>query len=712
MKLIRFFLSMSMAFVAFASFADEGMYPLSEINRINFKKAGFKLTQKQMYSPGQNSQIDALVRIGGCTGSFVSKQGLIITNHHCVFSSVAAVSTPAKDYLTNGFYAGSRDIEIPVKDLTVKITVSYEDVSAKVLANAKGQTDPNKRIDAIRSAINSIQKEENAKDSTLSCEISEMFSGKTYVLFRYQIIRDIRLVYVPPRNIGEFGGESDNWVWPRHTGDFSIVRAYVGKDGSGKAYSKDNVPFVPKRILKINPKGVNEGDMVFILGYPGTTFKNYPASYLEFQNQQLLPYTVKIHDWLIAYMNKLAATDKGLMLKYAGKTKSLANVTKNYKGKIQGLQRTTILQDKHAIDDQLTAFLEANPALKATSGAALPGLNAVYAEMIATAPRDLWMTQLLRNSVAFDLASRLEAIRLRAKGRVDSSYLRSLSQELKSYQEAVRGAFGLYHPELEKDFLKMMLSDVDRVFASDKLKGDRPMTLPASYSDQWLMGLLASSKLLDSTFLLAQNVEGISNLLDNDPFLKFARPFLELRDKIAAEGKSRAGKIAELMPAYLDARMAMQQSNFIPDANATLRLTYGHVRGYSPEDAVYQMPVTTLKGVLEKGAGGDEEFSYPAKLKQLHDAKDFGKYVHPTLGDVPVAILYNLDTSGGNSGSPVMNAKGELIAINFDRAFTATINDFAWNEAYSRSIGCDIRYVLFVIDKYSGAKELLAELGQ
>ncbi|MFN5705931.1 MAG: S46 family peptidase, partial [bacterium] len=250
---------------------EEGMFPLSEIQKVDLKKAGLKIDQKEVYNPNGLSLIDALVNVGGCTGSFLSDAGLIITNHHCAFESVQLASTPENDYLTNGFVAKTMEQEIPAKNLTCKITDSYEDVSDKILSSVKDVNDPVERINAINKKITEIIKEELAKDASIKPEISEMFIGRTYVLFRYKIIKDVRLVYIPQRAIGEFGGESDNWVWPRHTGDFSFLRAYVAKDGSAATYSKENVPYKPKKFLKVNPNGANDGDFVFILGYPGRT---------------------------------------------------------------------------------------------------------------------------------------------------------------------------------------------------------------------------------------------------------------------------------------------------------------------------------------------------------------------------------------------------------------------------------------------------------
>ncbi len=305
---------------------EEGMYPLSELKKLDFKKTGLKLSATDLFNPDGVSLLDALVRLGGCTGSFVSKEGLIVSNHHCVYGSVAEVSTVEKDYLKNGFHAKMKAEELKTK-LTLKITANYEDISAKILEKVKDITNPSIRVDSIRAAMKAMEKEASAKDTSSLYEVSEMFPGKSYVLFKYKTIRDIRLVYVPPITIGNFGGESDNWVWPRHTGDFAFVRAYVGPDGNPAEYSEKNIPYTPANFLKIATKGSEENDAVFILGYPGRTYRHFPSAYLEYQEKFVLPYISKLYDWLIEGMELEGKDHPKRALEYANRIKSLANVT-------------------------------------------------------------------------------------------------------------------------------------------------------------------------------------------------------------------------------------------------------------------------------------------------------------------------------------------------------------------------------------------------
>ncbi|HSP89226.1 MAG TPA: S46 family peptidase, partial [Ignavibacteriaceae bacterium] len=293
---------------------EEGMFPLSDIHKLNLNEAGLKISVDEVYNPNGISIIDGLVKIGGCSGSFISDKGLILTNHHCVFGSVQKVSTLENNYLENGFLASTSEQEIPT-DLTCRITESYEDVSDKILKSVENTDDISKRSELIEKKIKEIIKEEEKKDKTIKAEISEMFTGQSYILFRYKTINDVRLVYVPPRNIGEFGGESDNWVWPRHTGDFSFVRAYMAPDGSPAKYSQQNIPFKPKRFIKVNPDGVQENDFIFIMGYPGRTFKNYPANYLVYQQKFQLPYISELYRWLINLYETEGEKDPAFALK-------------------------------------------------------------------------------------------------------------------------------------------------------------------------------------------------------------------------------------------------------------------------------------------------------------------------------------------------------------------------------------------------------------
>ncbi len=682
---------------------DEGMFPLSDLNRIDLKKAGLKIDQTDIFNPGHVGLVDALVRVGGCTGSFISEEGLIITNHHCAFGAVQLASSPENDYLTNGFVARSREQEIEAKGLTIRITDSYEDVSSRVLAVASNAKTPSERIQAIAQESKKIADEAEKKDPSIKAEVSEMFIGKSYVLFRYKTIEDVRLVYVPQRSIGEFGGEADNWIWPRHTGDYSFLRAYIGADGKPAKFSSSNVPYKPKKHLTINPNGVKEEDFAFILGYPGRTFRHRPAQYIEYQEKYLLPYTASLFGFQNEVMREAGLHDKATDIALATRVQRNANVRKNYQGKMKGLKNINLVQQKKDEDAALLDFINGRPDLKAKYGSLMSDIDNLYQAIFQDAERELWFGQIYNSTSLLNIARQINGFKINMeKSSKPNEFFNENAPRLK---EMLKSIYGTYRQEVDLQILEKMLEDAkslpadQRIAAVDGLKTSSEI-------------LLNNTKLKDENYVLTTLLASANSLKDySDELLKFQVDLNNQAQEIQPELARREGVLNQLMGDYVEVKEQFQQRNFIPDANSTLRLTYGYIRGYSPEDAVYMSPFTTIKGVVEKGRSGLPEYSYPESILQAWEAKNFGKYEMKELGDVPVNLLYNMDTTGGNSGSPIMNANGELIGVNFDRAYDATINDFAWNESYSRSIGVDIRYVLWVADKIDNADFLLKEIG-
>jgi hypothetical protein len=694
---------------------EEGMYPLSEIKKLELKEAGLKISLDEIYNPNGISLTNALVNIGGCTGSFVSEKGLIITNHHCVFSWVQSISSVEHNYLENGFLAKDNEDEIPIFGATCKITHSYEDISEQTLNSAKGIKDFAERTKKIEIFINELKARIEAEDPSITAEVSEMFEGKTYILFKYKTIKDVRLVYAPPRSIGEFGGETDNWVWPRHTGDFSFARAYVAPDGSFAEYDKDNIPYTPQKYLKVNSNGVNDGDFLFILGYPGRTFRNKPSQYLVYQKEYLLPYISTWYEWQINELEKLSENNEAKTIKFAGRIKSLANTMKNYKGKLIGLNRLSLVESNIEEENELRKFIEADSKLDAEYGSLLDELDDAYHIYMENAKEDLWFGQIYRSSYLLRLADML--INYKEQMSLPDAERETVFTEKyrPKFEGLVNAIYNGVDLEMEKSVLKQMIKDAgdfnkeSRIWAVDKLVDENDEEAISKVVEE----MFAESKLpiSNKNFFTKRMDKSLSELKDlNDPLLDFA---IELKKQTDAEDhakKELEGKIDVLSAQYIDVKRLWKNEDFIPDANSTLRLTYGYVKGYSPADAVYYAPFTTLQGVVEKSyQGGD--FKAPEKLLKLYEKKDFGKYYSQKLSGVPVAFLYNMDTTGGNSGSPILNAYGEIVGVNFDRTFDATINDYAWSEDYSRSIGVDIRYVLFVLDKYAGADYLVKELG-
>ncbi|WP_040299078.1 S46 family peptidase [Arcticibacter svalbardensis] len=697
---------------------DEGMFPLSELKKVDLHKAGLKIDQKDIYNPDSNSVslVDALVRVGGCTGSFVSNEGLIITNHHCAFSAVQLASTPENDYLDKGFVAHTRESEIEAKGLTCRITDSYVDVSQDILSSVANVTDPASRIRVINTEMKKLASDAEAQDSTIEAEVSEMFIGKTYVLFRYKTIKDVRLVYVPSRNIGEFGGETDNWVWPRHTGDFSFMRAYVAPDGSSAKYSKNNVPYQPKKFLKVDADGVEENDFVFILGYPGKTFRHRPAQFIQYQQNFLLPYVSNLYTFQNEAMTEAGKKDKATDLKLSTRIKRNANVLKNYTGKLKGLKGLDLVASKVKEDQDLAQYINENVDLKAKYGSLMGDIDDLYKLINSDVYRDMWFDQIYKSTNLLDIARQVNAFKAQVAAEPLSNRNKFFALNSPLLQKNLNDKYESYDDDADKSILTRMLTDASKLPANQKINVLNTQVLKG-FSTQDQIEKFVSSKfqytrLKDQDFVMKTILRSPASLMSyNDPFLIFEKDISDQINSLKPEKDRRDGVLNKLMGDYVAVKEQFKKQDFIPDANSTLRLTYGYVRGFSPADATYMQPFTTIKGMLDKGSSDNPEFTYPAAIKQLWLAKDFGAFMKKDLNDVPVSFLYNLDTTGGNSGSPVMNSRGELIGVNFDRAYEATINDYAWNENYSRSIGVDIRYVLWIASKVDHADFLLTEMG-
>ena len=696
---------------------EEGMYPITSIGSLKLKEKGLKIGVDEIYNPGGTSLLDGIVSLGGCSASFVSPEGLIITNHHCVFSAVQAVSTVEKDYLTNGFLAATRPDEIRARGMTARITEEMRDVTEKVMSVVKDSMDPIERAKAIEGRIGELTKAAQKDLPGKSIGISEMLPGKSYLMFISTTLRDVRLAYVPPRSVGEFGGEDDNWVWPRHTGDFSFVRAYAGPDGKPADYAPGNVPYRPKRFLKVNPKGVEEGDFVFILGYPGRTYRHQTSFYMAYEENLRMPFVADLNEWQIRTMEELGRGDRATALKFDARIKGLANTMKNYRGKLVGMRRLGLVATKRDEEAALQKYIDADPQRKATYGSVLDQTGRIYAEMTSRAQYELVldaftgtspMSQLVRiGNTVFDASREMaKPSAERAAAYRDAA--------LAETRKASAGSLASYHEPAERLFLAKALTlaaqlPKDQRIApiDERLGGDHSDQRVRRLADEWLAAttLRTAEGLASAT---GRSADDLARL--NDPFVNLARDLAPLAQKLRETRQRRTAELSKLSALLIDVKQQFLKKDFVPDANSTLRFTYGHIRGYSPADASYLSPITTLTGVMEK-TREDYPYATPQAVRDLHKAKDYGHFRLKKKNELPVAILYDTDTTGGNSGSPVMNAKGELVGVNFDRAWGATINDYAWNEAYSRSIAVDIRYVLWMTEKVGKAGFLLKEMG-
>jgi len=685
---------------------DEGMFPLSHLKDIDLKAAGFHISQKDIYNPQGIALTDALVRLGGCTGSFVSPQGLIVTNHHCVFGSVAGVSNKENDYLENGFYAADQSKELKI-GLTCKITKSYEDVSIKVLdgINLVGM-DPNIKKEMINRNIAALVKEEQAKYPALTIEISEMLVGYSYTLFRYQTLKDVRLVYVPPRTIGEFGGETDNWEWPKHTGDFSFVRAYVGKDGQPAEYSPDNVPYVPKKHLTINPKGTKDKDLVFILGYPGTTFRHEPYQFIRYQEEKVLPFISEWYGWRMQKMEELGKTDRDRYLRLAGTIKSLANTKKNFEGKMFGLKQTGLLQVKKTEQDQLLEKMIKSGDKKT---AFLNTIDSLYTLRISTADRDLLLNRLNADCGTFSAALAIASLKQGKDKMPDKTDKVFWDQWKKDVKENLKSRYKIVDVELDRLILAELIKRANNLPKNFRIKALKKIKHPEkwsqkAYENSYLDNPAILYKLLDSVpWQVFKNKDKIQQLADK--LLPTLQKIGEYQTKITDELNAQ-------LPLLLEAKIKYDNKKFVPDANATLRFTYGYISGYKQGLNPHPSPFTYRKEIFEKSATDNKDYRLSTSVRELLKQEFISKdLLDAETNDLIICMLYNLDTTGGNSGSPVMDADGNLVGVNFDRAYTATLNDYSWNADYSRSIAVDIRYVLFTMKYLNHADNLLNEMG-
>lgn len=691
--------------------AEEGMWPLSELPRLNLKEKGLRLEPALIYDPSRQSLLYAVVEVGA-TGSFISSDGLIITNHHVAFGSVVAASTPEKDYLKNGFLARSRAEEIPAAGRTARITESFQDVSAEVLRVVKKNMSYTDRTRAIEQQIKKIIARAEKENPGKRAEVAEMFPGKTYWLFLYTVLKDIRLVYVPPLAIGNFGGEDDNWMWPRHTGDFTLMRAYVAPDGKPAEYSQKNVPYKPRAYLKVNPHGAREGDFVFLLGYPSRTYRHLPASYLAYEQNVRMPVVADWYEWQIKLMEEMSRAGREVALKHDSRIKGLANTMKNYRGKLAGLRRLNYLAQKRQEELALQEFIQADPARRAAYGQVLVELEKIYGDLGLEYSRGFILENLRRSVILFQNAMTvLEAAIERQKPDLERNFAymdRNFDQIRQRLALALRTNF--YLPT-DKAIFKELLTRALVLPEAQKIEGLKKLVAPGSNLEEVVDSIFNSTRMSEPEFIKSlwnKKPDEIKAMAD--PLLQLALVLYPEYRKMEEANRARKGQLDELQAKLVEVRQEFLGKKFSPDANRTLRLTYGRVEGYEPRDAVCYRPFTTVQGIMEKTTG-TEPYNTPPALLQLISQKNFGQFINPDLDSIPVCLLYSTDTTGGNSGSPIIDADGHLVGVNFDRVWEATINDFTWSHRFSRSIGVDIRYVLWILNEFAGAGHLLEEIG-
>ncbi len=697
-------------FVSFPIFAQQGgmWVPslLKGMNEKEMKSLGMKMSVADIYDVNTSSLKDAVPQFnGGCTAEVISSKGLLLTNHHCGYGEIQSHSTVEHDYLQDGFWAMSLEEELPNPDLEVTFIVSIHDVTKEILNGVDAITNEAEKKTAVQKNINDLQKSYK-REAWQSVMIRTFFEGNQYMLFVTESFEDIRLVGAPPSSIGKFGSDTDNWVWPRHTGDFSLFRIYADKNNRPAKYSKDNVPYTPKHFLPVSINGVEQNDFTMVYGYPGRTQEYLPSFAVEQIVNDLNPAKIEIRDKALKVADGFMRQDQAIKIQYASKFASIANYWKKWIGESQGLKKSNAVGIKKSFEQE---FLDRAKKQNKMSeyGNLLPQFEKIYKDITPYAlARDYFQEIVLRNNELLSVGFRLY--------QLENAFNKSGEQAFNDRKEnLIKGLEALY-----KDYNK----DVDHGIFNEtvKLYGTKaPANLtPASIKDKDYIALgndIYSKSALTSYDKLKKLMNGkaadVVKNMQKDPGYVLAKSLAaNYFDNVAPSYDKMALELESLQRTYMKAQLELfPDARIFPDANSTLRVTYGKVNGYQPSDAVTYNHVTYLDGVIEKYVPGDYEFDVPQKLIDLYNTKDFGPYADKN-GKLPVNFIATNHTTGGNSGSPAIDAHGNLIGLNFDRVWEGTMSDIHYDPAICRNIMVDARYILFVIDKYAGAKHLIDEM--
>lgn len=692
------------------TFADEGMWFLMHLKRLNeadMQKKGLKLTAEEIYSINNSSLKDAIVQFnGGCTAEIVSNQGLVFTNHHCGYGAIAELSTPENDHLTDGFWAKTKSEELKPKSLYVRFFVRMDDVSKRILSLVNDKMSESERQKVVNQEIAKIEKE-NSENGKYIVNVKSFYNGNEYYYFVYQDYTDVRLVGTPPNSIGKFGGDTDNWEWPRHTGDFSIFRVYGDSNGNPAEYAKDNVPLKPKHFLPISLKGFKEGDFAMILGYPGRTNRWMPAGGIDQNVKFAYPAWVEASKTGMDAMKKYMDKDQAVKINYASKYSQVANYWKNRQGMIDALtlHKTAITKAQDEAKFNKWANKKEN---KAQYGDVIATINDYYASTNEKARHDNYLSGMLRSSslaaLPFSIGNGLDIY-------VKSNEAKR-QELLPKLQAAISSGYEKLYLPLEEDVL------IDELNLYAKKGGNiAPYVAELANQNNNDLSSYVSEAIKNSIFASEERLNNFLEnptalALENDPLYKLSSALLNKYRESSANDQAATDRFEAAHRKYVAGVLASNpKGKFYPDANSTLRLTYGSIKALPADkrnDAAENF-YTTLQGTVAKYKKSDEEFDLPQRLIDLQNNKDYGRYADKA-GYLPVNFLSDNDITGGNSGSPVINANGELIGLAFDGNIEAMAGDVIFDHKLQRTISVDIRYVLFVIDKFAGATNIINEL--
>jgi hypothetical protein len=707
---------------SFGLFAEEGMWMPQQIPQLasKLRAQGFNGDPKA-FADLTGQPMGAVVSLGGCTASFVSPEALIVTNHHCVTGGLQFNSTPARNLLKDGYLAKTRADELSNgPGSRVYVTTSVTEVTSSITGNIDPKLSDRERYDLIDRRVK--ERVAACEKNGQRCNVATFFDGLKYFEIAQMEIKDVRLVYAPAEGIGVFGGETDNWRWPRHTGDWSFLRAYVGPDGKPAPYSKDNVPYRPKHWLKVSPQGIKPGDLVFVTGYPGRTQRHQTYSEVKETTEWRMPRAIRTAEEQLAILDQLTKQDKALAIKVAGRVQGLNNGLTNQRGMLEGLVKGGSLAKKQAQEKQLEAWIAADPARQKKYGDVLPAMGELQAASEKTRERNAALMTLGTASSYLSSAEslyRLSMERTKPDIEREAGYQQRDWPRLRDAQERIQRTID---PKADRALFAWALGKAAKLPADQRIEPiDQAVGLRTGMSqtdssraiNTYLDGLYAGTKLADRAFRTGLMEKSTADLMaTKDSFILLAASLEQLSKENREAMKNRSGAYSRLTPRYMEAMLAKAGGLVAPDANSTLRVTYGTVKGVDAKDGLYYKPQTTLAGIVQKHTGTGDFDAPKIQLDAIQALRDGKKtpYVAAALGDVPVNFLSTVDTTGGNSGSPTLNAKGELVGLLFDGTYESVASNFLFDPVTTRSIHVDSRYMLWNMTEVDGATNLVDEM--
>lgn len=706
-------MSCIMAFSWTSALADEGMWLPSLISqRIpDMQSKGFRLSAEDIYDVNQASLKDAVVLFGrGCTGELISSEGLLLTNHHCGYGQIQQHSSVEHDYLKDGFWAMSRDEELPNKGLTVRFLERMEDVTSIILKDYEPGMSEEDRSESVRRNSRAVIEEAEKEGNGLKATVEALYYGNQYFLFIYREYSDVRLVGAPPSSIGKFGGDTDNWMWPRHTGDFSLFRIYADKDNNPAAYSKENVPYRPKKYFRISTEGVKEGDFTFIYGFPGRTQEYIHSEGVRYIEETGDPHKIHMRTLRLDIMNAHQARSQKVRIQYSSKNANVANAWKKWQGEVKGLKKMKTVKVKQ---DYEAAFEEW------AAGTGYQGITrriaALYKEL---EPYSFATDYYNETARTVEIANFAMSIAKLFTESTDSCGNKTVSFDKGKAAELSEAFYKDWYMPIDKECFTAMMNEYGRNVPEEfSAAFFNSMIGEYGSSEAWAEALFGNSLFADSDAVKALTPEDREKVM-NDPATVFSAEFRKWNDSEIRPHSERINR--ELQLAYRDYMRGQMEfaedtsgdeglAAFYPDANLTLRVAYGHIKGYSPADGAYYTPSSTIKGIMEKDNPEIFDYNIPQRLRDIYAHKDYGRWADGT-GEVPVCFIATNHTTGGNSGSPVINADGDLIGLNFDRVWEGTMSDLVFDPDVCRNISLDVRYVLFTIEKIGNAAYLFDEM--